>query len=178
MSCDWNKQVCSPPASKVVVHVQKWGRHLEIPLLERVAQIERSVFQPPYKHGTTNQIVDGQVDQHWFFASTSHHTPSNLPQFIDGYAWFVEFDKTIYLSDLAVVTEQARKGVGECLLKFALSCLTGLKKSIYTKASVDNTSVQALYSKLGFVDTGEKENGPYGTVNHWELAASTPAKAP
>jgi GNAT superfamily N-acetyltransferase len=174
MSCDWSRQVCSP--NVYVEHIRRWP---EAQQFEQVARIERSAFPEDaaknlFKHST---YADGRysprlnhVDgQHWFLSSITHKDLSIHDAIVHGYARVLERnDGSFYLDDVAVDKSIQNRGVGSCMVNFAVSCFP--PNTVWTHVDDGHAGREIFYRSVGFQRTDTTKESPYGSgvVRVWE----------
>ncbi len=121
--------------------------------LSQVAEIERTSFPSPWSFTFFEQELRYNKLAHYFVACRQEDSEANRK--ILGYVGLRVLAGEAHLTTIAVKEEERGKGIGECLLIFAIefSQQRGAR-SLTLEVRTSNLPAQSLYRKYGFVEAG------------------------
>lgn len=127
--------------------------------LADVLLLERSVHSHPWRQSSFEDCLRGR-QRCWLAESKG---------ILVGYVVVAHGGGDAELLNIAVAPSYQRKGIGSCLLQYAVNCVKDHADMMFLEVRVSNRKAIELYAREGFFEVGQRKNY-YPTVNGHEDA--------
>ncbi len=120
-------------------------------MLPQIVQIEQASFPDPW----SQPLLEAEMDAHFarFYVALEEER-------VLGFCILRLVFGEGEIFNIAVAPAGRRRGIGEGLLRHALAAAAGEADCVFLEVRESNLAAQALYKKLGFLETGRR-NGYY-----------------